>query len=147
MNSDILQLENLSNATIIIKNHLASNSNKSDLMIEWFSKRVWNILLIHDNLCIWTKNLSEYDYVSGKVYKDICFNFIYLSEYIKAIQLNNHDALELNSFNINYILDFFNKKCFQDIRKINTLWEMPNDIIESINDMKYILSIISTEDY
>jgi hypothetical protein len=43
-------------------------------------------------------------------------------------------------YQIESILNFFQKKINEKTRKIKKSWELPNNILESFNNMKYLLA-------
>lgn len=134
-----LNPENKTNKTILIENLLAKDFISMDNVIEWFSEKVKLILLINDNN-VTEKNISEYLIELQESYQEISALFSLFYKDIKSIINLTNKLSKDQIFQIESILVLFQNKILEKIRKINKLWEFPNEIAESFNNMKYLLS-------
>ena len=139
-----LNPENKSDKTILIENLWGSDFISMDKVVEWFSEKFKLILLINDN------NVTEVSWLDYSIelqqsYHEISTLFIYFYKDINSIINLNNTISRDQIFQIESILVLFQNKISAKNRKINKLWEFPNDIAESFNNMKYLLSNLVTK--
>jgi len=134
-----LKPENKSNETIMIENLLASNKFSMDEVVQWFSEKLKLILLESDNNIL-EVNSTEYNLVLQKSYREISLLFTMFYRDIKSILNLGTKLTKDQLYQIESILNFFQKKINEKTRKIKKSWELPNNILESFNNMKYLLA-------